>query len=59
MKISLIDNLFKPFSVKCVDHVTTLYVLYVQVQHRQLGVTRLLGVKLLSVQTTVIYVHVQ
>ena len=36
--------------------VTTLYVPYVQVQHRQLGVTRLLGGKLLSVQTTVIYI---
>ena len=33
--------------------VTQLYVPYVQVQHRQLGVTRLLGVRLLSVQATV------
>ena len=39
-----------------VTSVTTLYVPYVQVQHRQLGVTRLLGGKLLSVQTTVIYI---
>ena len=32
----------------CRDYIVTLlYVPYVQVQHRQLGVTRLLGVKLL------------
>ena len=38
-----------------VTSVTTLYVPYVKVQHRQLGVGGLLGVKLLHVQTTVIY----
>ena len=41
-----------------VYHVTQVYVPYVQVQHRQLGVTRLLGVKLLSVHATVIYISV-
>ena len=49
---------FIPASVFLFRFVTTLYVPHVQVQHRQLGVTRLLGVKLLRypVQTTVIYI---